>query len=101
MAPLEFEGEVSLEIWQGIAIITMLSAEAAGTFAWGTKREEHRWNPVLVRALDQALDVAESDPNVNVVMVGNKGKFWSNGMDLTWLDQASPEAKASHGSPPP
>lgn len=98
MAPQVFEGEVTLELLDGVALVTMTSVESDGPFEWGTKREEHRWNPVMVRAVNQALDAAESNPDVCVVVVGNHGKFWSNGMDLKWCDSVNEDVLADHGS---
>jgi len=98
MASLVFDGEVSVDIQDGVARIIMTSTESDGAFEWGTKREEHRWNPIMVSAVNQALDAAENNPEVCVVVVGNRGKFWSNGMDLKWLDFAPADAQADHGA---
>lgn len=98
MAPQIFEREVALESRNGVALITMTSVESDGAFEWGTQREEHRWNPIMVRAVNQALDAAENNPDICVVVVGNHGKFWSNGMDLKWCDSVTEEALADHGA---
>eukprot|EP00929_Paragymnodinium_shiwhaense_P075382 TRINITY_DN38533_c0_g1_i1.p1 TRINITY_DN38533_c0_g1~~TRINITY_DN38533_c0_g1_i1.p1 ORF type:complete len:352 (-),score=67.21 TRINITY_DN38533_c0_g1_i1:208-1239(-) len=90
-----FREEVSYEVKDGIAIIDFVSVD--GQFEWGTKKEEHRWNPVLVGALGDALDAAESDEGVNVVVVTNEGKFWSNGMDLKFLEKCKPAESADLG----
>lgn len=89
-----FQDEVSLEMQDGIAIITLIGSE--GSFAWGTKKEEHRWNPVTVAALGQALDVVEANNQASVVVVANVGKFWSNGFDLKWADAHDDVANADH-----
>jgi len=73
-----------LEVNDGVALLTMVGVE--GAFPWGTRREEHRWNPIMVRAISSALDEVEKDPEVHVVVVANDGKFWSNGMDLKFID---------------
>lgn len=87
---LHFEDEVSLEIRDGVALVTLTST--TGEFPWGTKKEEHRWNPVTVRALGKALDEVEKNEEANVVVLANEGKFWSNGMDLKYLDAAPKDA---------
>ncbi|CAE7428478.1 ECI3 [Symbiodinium pilosum] len=80
-----FGDEVSLIIRDGVAVMTLLAQP--GTWSWGTAREEHRFNPVTVRAWADALDVVEADEAVNVLIVTNDGKYWSNGMDLRYLDK--------------
>lgn len=92
-----FEDEVSLEVKDGVALLTLTSTSSSGTFAWGTKREEHRWNPVMVSALQAALDEVEAAEEVQALVVTNKGKFWSNGMDLNFLDSAEGSAGAHLG----
>jgi len=91
--PKMFEGEVSLEQRDGVALITLAGLE--GRFPWGTSRAEHRWNPRTVSALGAALDEVERG-DAEAVVVANAGKYWSNGMDLKYLDAqgGSPEAAA-------
>ena len=65
----------------------MLTLQAVeGSWPWGTLRSEHRWNPELILEISRALDRLEADPDVEVLLVTNEGKFWSNGMDLRYLD---------------
>mmetsp|Transcript_19884 Transcript_19884/g.34611 ORF Transcript_19884/g.34611 Transcript_19884/m.34611 type:complete len:312 (-) Transcript_19884:15-950(-) len=80
-----FDDEVSVAIQDGVAIITLTAED--GEFEWGTKRAEHRWNPITVKALSNALDSVETNSAVNVVVLANKGKYWSNGMDLKYLEK--------------
>eukprot|EP00421_Protoceratium_reticulatum_P011651 CAMPEP_0168399686 /NCGR_PEP_ID=MMETSP0228-20121227/22214_1 /TAXON_ID=133427 /ORGANISM="Protoceratium reticulatum, Strain CCCM 535 (=CCMP 1889)" /LENGTH=245 /DNA_ID=CAMNT_0008413211 /DNA_START=47 /DNA_END=780 /DNA_ORIENTATION=+ len=68
----------------GIAVITLTATE--GDFPWGTARAEHRWNPPTVTALAEALDRAAADEACSCVVVTGRGKFWSNGMDLRYMD---------------
>lgn len=82
-----FADEVTLEIRDGVALLTLAGAD--GAFPWGTLRAEHRWNPATVTALGQALDAVEASDEVCAVVVTNVGKFWSNGMDLKYLDASS------------
>eukprot|EP00439_Symbiodinium_sp_Y106_P052371 s2203_g7.t1 len=82
MASTSFFDEVSLNIREGVAVLTLLGQP--GTLPWGTSRQEHRFNPVMLRAITAALDAVEGDDSVNVLVVTNKGKFWSNGMDLNY-----------------
>lgn len=81
-----FEEEVALEFRDGVALVTL--AGASGKFPWGTKREEHRWNPVTVKAFSDALDAVEAagEEIASAVVVANEGKFWSNGFDLKYAD---------------
>ncbi|CAE7500022.1 ECI1 [Symbiodinium sp. CCMP2456] len=90
MASTSFFDEVSLSIREGVAVLTLLGE--SGTLPWGTSRQEHRFNPVMLRAMTAALDAVEGDDSVNVLVVTNKGKFWSNGMDLNYLDKHPDEA---------
>eukprot|EP00756_Hemistasia_phaeocysticola_P002944 Hpha_TRINITY_DN11971_c0_g1::TRINITY_DN11971_c0_g1_i3::g.20651::m.20651 len=76
----------------GVAVVTM--ADTEGMHPWGTPKAEHRWNPVSVEGLHSILDTLEADQTVQSLVVAAKGKFWSNGMDLQWVDQASPEEGA-------
>jgi len=91
MPPQFFDDEVSLELRGGVALLTFVGAESS--FPWGTKREEHRWNPVTVRAFDSALDAVEKDQEAKVLVVTNVGKFWSNGFDLKFVDVHGDQAK--------
>jgi len=85
-----YHNEVSVNVQEGVALITFVGTE--GELPWGTKRAEHRWNPVTVQALNDALDAAEADEAVHAVVVTNEGKFWSNGMDLKFMDTADEAA---------
>eukprot|EP00747_Dinoflagellata_sp_TGD_P208792 gnl/TRDRNA2_/TRDRNA2_82235_c0_seq1.p1 gnl/TRDRNA2_/TRDRNA2_82235_c0~~gnl/TRDRNA2_/TRDRNA2_82235_c0_seq1.p1 ORF type:complete len:344 (+),score=74.57 gnl/TRDRNA2_/TRDRNA2_82235_c0_seq1:150-1034(+) len=90
-APEIFEDEVSLEFRDGVALVSLCGLQ--GEFEWGTQRQEHRWNPVSVRALGKALDAVEAAGEaVNALVVTNEGKFWSNGMDLKYMDAHDPKA---------
>lgn len=94
-APRIFGDEVSLRYSDGIALITMCGVE--GELPWGTKREEHRWNPPLVKALNLALDATEQEGEASAVVVANEGRFWSNGFDLKFVDAHNPTTVAEHG----
>jgi len=96
MAKQTFDNEVTLEIRDdGIAVLTLIGG--GGEFPWGTKKEEHRWNPVTVKALGEALDAVEAaGEKVNVVVMGNEGKFWSNGMDLLYMDANDEDTNKKH-----
>mmetsp|Transcript_21598 Transcript_21598/g.42418 ORF Transcript_21598/g.42418 Transcript_21598/m.42418 type:complete len:425 (+) Transcript_21598:283-1557(+) len=75
-----------------IAVATILGGDAAETFAWGTRVCEHRVNPFLVEAINAALDAALREQDVRGVVVTAEGKFFSNGMDLKWIDANPSEA---------
>eukprot|EP00434_Breviolum_minutum_P011713 symbB.v1.2.010333.t1/scaffold671.1/size323421/14 len=82
-------GDVRLELRNGVALITLQATE--GVWPWGTQRREHRWNPELVCNLSKALDAVEVEFSVEALVVTNEGKYWSNGMDLRFLDTCSTE----------
>lgn len=72
------------------AVITLLGS-GNETFGWGTPVREHRLNPFLVGELNAALDAALAPPTdggerCGCVLVTGEGKFWSNGLDLKYLD---------------
>lgn len=88
-----YDDEVSLEIKDGIALVTFIATE--GQFPWKTKREEHRMNHVLMGALVKALDAVEAaGQDANVLVVANEGKFWCNGGDLTMMDTKEVDKKS-------
>lgn len=96
MAKQVFDEEVALELRDdGLAVITLIGGK--GEFPWGTKKEEHRWNPVTVKALGAALDAIETNgTKTNVVIIHNEGKFWSNGMDLLYMDANDEDTNKKH-----
>eukprot|EP00435_Cladocopium_sp_Y103_P036609 s311_g9.t1 len=85
-------GDVHFEIRNGVALLTLKAPE--GSWSWGTLRAEHRWNPVLVSDLSRALDAVEADSTAEVLVVSNEGRYWSNGMDLRYLDSCSNEEQS-------
>lgn len=89
-----FDDQVEMTVAEGVAVLTLSAVD--GELPWGTKHAEHRWNPVLVGALHKALDAVEKNDECCCVVVGNAGKFWSNGMDLKFLDSATDEENAAH-----
>lgn len=70
-----------------VALVTLACAAPEETFGWGTRMCEHRLNPPLLRAVDAALDAALADARVRCVVVHGEGKFFSNGMDLQWIEE--------------
>ena len=76
----------SLTIHQNIATITLLGSDKQTKHPWGTLVSEHRWNPLTVHSLKQHLITIQKDPNVHCVIVTGQGRFWSNGLDLAWVD---------------
>ncbi|GBG31613.1 Enoyl-CoA hydratase, mitochondrial [Hondaea fermentalgiana] len=75
-----------------VAVVKLLGGDAKETFPWGTRVCEHRVNPHLIESIDAALDAALADENVCAVVVTGEGKFFSNGMDLKWIDANPAEA---------
>ena len=76
----------SINVENNVAVITLLGKTKGETFPWGTPKQEHRWNPHTVESLMKNLNECASDKNVHCVVVTGEGKFWSNGMDLAWVD---------------
>ena len=56
-------------------------------------REEHRFHPDLLDALDEALDRIEAQSGPAAVVLTGSGRFFSNGLDLGWMGSA-PEGGA-------
>jgi enoyl-CoA hydratase/carnithine racemase len=46
---------------------------------------ENRFNPTFIGALNKALDQAESASEPTALVLTGDGKFFSNGLDVTWL----------------
>jgi len=74
-----------------VAIITLLGADKVTKYPWGTLVSEHRWNPITVCSLKEHLLTIRNDPHVHSVIVTGEGKFWSNGLDLAWVDAHTTE----------
>lgn len=66
-----------------VAVITL---GGKGTLPWGTNVEEHRLNPATVEGLNQALDQILDIPTVYALLVTHEGKFFSNGLDLKYIE---------------
>ena len=74
-----------------VAVMTLCGV---GVEEWGTLCEEHRLNPVLLTQMEAALDGVEGNPAVRAVVVSGEGRFWSNGLDLKWMDAFPAQADA-------
>lgn len=74
---------LTTEVVDGVAVVTLLSPDSQ-QFPWGTRVLEHRINPVLLEQLNAALDAAEQEA-VQAVVVTGEGNFFSNGMDLQYM----------------
>lgn len=74
-------------VHERICVVTLCNPTGLKTFPWGTKVEEHRLSFPLMKELNRAMDSVLGDPNIACLMVTNEGKFFSNGMDLQYLDQ--------------
>lgn len=83
----------SLRVEDGVAVVTFTGADDS-KFPWGTLKREHRLNPVTVGGLSEALDQVEKMTEVSCLVVTGEGKFWSNGMDLGWVDKHPDQADA-------
>ena len=87
---------VTLEVRDSIAVITLVGntpkdQQHVPKLPWGTPIHEHRLNPPLVRDLQRCLDAVEADSTVRGVVVVGEGRFWSNGLDLVYLDSVTPK----------
>uniref|UniRef100_A0A7S2SPQ1 Uncharacterized protein n=1 Tax=Mucochytrium quahogii TaxID=96639 RepID=A0A7S2SPQ1_9STRA len=71
----------------GIATVRLRGGrkDEGDVFEWGTRVCEHRINPFMVQALNEALDAALCDPECVAVVVYGEGRFFCNGMDLNWI----------------
>ena len=76
----------TLEIHNHVATITLVGANRVDKYPWGTLVSEHRWNPVTITTLRHQLETIQHDTNVHCVVVVGEGRFWSNGLDLAWVD---------------
>ncbi|MGB2756843.1 MAG: enoyl-CoA hydratase-related protein [Acidimicrobiia bacterium] len=52
---------------------------------------ENRFNPASVATIDSALDEVEASEGPAAIVLTGEGKFFSNGLDLDWLDPAKPD----------
>ena len=52
---------------------------------------ENRFEPEFVRAFDAALDEVEASKGAAALVVTGEGKFFSNGLDLEWVQAATGE----------
>ena len=90
---------VTFELRDSIAVITLAGTtpkddKHVPQFSWGTPIHEHRLNPPMMRSLKRCLDAVEADSSVRGVVVVGEGRFWSNGLDLQYLDSVTPEKGA-------
>merc|ERR1712216_305237 len=75
--------------------VFVITLGGSGITPWGTALEEHRINPGTVAALEEALDTALAHDSVQAVLVRHEGKFFSNGMDLKYIEANPGEATHS------
>ena len=92
-------GLVTFELRDSIALITLVGStskdkKCVSKFSWGTPIHEHRLNPPMVRSLQRCLDAAEANNTVRGIVVVGEGRFWSNGLDLGYLDSVTPKKGA-------
>ncbi|MDQ3103279.1 MAG: enoyl-CoA hydratase/isomerase family protein [Actinomycetota bacterium] len=53
--------------------------------------EENRFNPVMLGALEGALDDVDATEGPAAIVLSGTGKFFSNGLDLEWMTEAGQE----------
>ena len=61
-----------------------------GVFTITMARQENRFNPELCHALGQCLTRVEHASHPKALVITEQGKFFSNGLDLEWM-QTNPE----------
>ena len=86
--------QVEFKICDGVALITLCGDDSISP--WGTAAAEHRWNPLLVKQLNSVFDKLETNIECCCIVLHNAGKYWSNGMDLNYMDGASQSECAAH-----
>lgn len=59
--------------------------EQGNVFVVKLGEDENKFNPTLVAGLNRALDVAEKSEGGKGLVITAVGKFFSFGLDLTWL----------------
>ena len=67
----------------GIVVVTMTGEYSQD---WGTPAQEHRLNPDAVKQFTQILDNIEANPKAKALVLAGEGKFFSNGIDMAWID---------------
>lgn len=82
---------MSLEVDEdGIAVLTMTGD---GDQAWPTKKEEHRFTPAFIDLFNENVSKIEADPKVKALVIAGKGKFFSNGVDMAYIDSTKGVAR--------
>lgn len=70
-----------------VSVLTFLapSSDNNSLLPHGTPIVEHRLNPDFVASLHENIELSLKD-NCAAIVLHNEGKYWSNGMDLKWID---------------
>lgn len=69
-------------------VITFKNPEhfwSSSKYEWGTRLEEHRFNPHTVSLLSEILDKIEADPSISGLILTGEGKYFSNGLDVDFI----------------
>ena len=77
-----------------IGVVTFLSnkfANSNSNFEWGTPVAEHRFNPEFLTQFSTIMDKVEADTSLVGLIVTGEGKYFSNGVDISYV-KAYPEA---------
>jgi Delta3-Delta2-enoyl-CoA isomerase len=75
---------------------TLHTTQHGHVFVLQMTSDENRLNPTMVAAINTALDTVDLTDGPAAVVVTGTGKFFSNGLDLDWMGNATPdEAEAS------
>eukprot|EP01063_Lacrimia_lanifica_P022809 TRINITY_DN30323_c0_g1_i1.p1 TRINITY_DN30323_c0_g1~~TRINITY_DN30323_c0_g1_i1.p1 ORF type:complete len:264 (+),score=103.27 TRINITY_DN30323_c0_g1_i1:61-852(+) len=82
-------GYFRTHVADGILTATMCAQE--GAEEWGTLRLEHRLCPGFVAELSAVLDAVEADRSIEGFVLGGDGRFWSNGLDLNFIEKQHPD----------
>ena len=58
---------------------------SSNSFPWGTRVEEHRFNPEFVARISQLLDHVERSQSIAGLIITGEGRYFSNGVDISYL----------------
>ena len=73
----------------GVTLTT--SSNANGVLILTLDRKQNVFNPELIASLNAALDVVDENDHPKALVITGNGKFFSNGLDLAFLQSKSTE----------
>ncbi|KAL2649420.1 hypothetical protein R1flu_017548 [Riccia fluitans] len=57
---------------------------------------EHRFNDKFMGSIMAALKTVQEDPDVGALVTTNEGKFYSNGLDIEWIESEKTKEEPSN-----